>query len=249
MAFIHAEDIGVRFHFDRQRRSVTPALARLRRRGSITWGLRNVTFSIEPGEGVAVLGPSGAGKTSLLRTIAGVYVPDTGHITVHGRVGSLLSIDGGLLGLLTGEENSHLLGVLAGLSRAEARAAVSEVWARSGLGNAFCRPVMSYSQGMRARLGFSVVERARPQILLLDEGHEALDHEFRNVVEEQANSLLANGGIVIAAGHDLGLLDRVCNRAFLLEQGTLRASGEFGEVRRMNLGDQGAAFSGSTEAR
>ena len=235
MSLIQADDRGVSFYFDRQRNVVPPTLARLRRRGSETWGLQNVSFTIGPGDGVALIGPSGSGKTTLLRTIAGVLDPDAGRLEIQGRVASLLSIDAGLLSVLTGRENAELLGVLAGLSRRQTAGALDGIKGRSGLDTHFERPVSSYSQGMRARLGFSVADTIDPQILLLDEVHEALDHEFRAVVERRAQAILDEGGIVIAAGHDHPMLERLCNRAFFLRKGSLRHDGEFAEVQRVYL--------------
>jgi lipopolysaccharide transport system ATP-binding protein len=232
---IDAYEVGVRFLFDRQRRVVSTLSSRLRRKGSETWGLKDVTFSIRPGEGVALLGPSGSGKTTLLRLIAGVYDPDSGRIDVGGHVASLLSIDAGLLSMLTGRENALHLGVLAGLSRAESRGALEAVKQRSGLGEYFERPVASFSQGMRARLGFAVADQADPKVMVLDEVHEALDHEFREVLERRARALLANGGAVVAAGHDHPMLERLCDRALYLSHGVLKASGSFVEVQRTYL--------------
>jgi ABC-type polysaccharide/polyol phosphate transport system ATPase subunit len=229
---IRAEGLGLRFLFDRDRRVVTPILARLHRRGRETWGLRGVDFEIGPGEAVALLGPSGAGKTTLLRSIAGIFVPDAGTIDVRGRVGSLLSIDAGLMSVLTGRENTALLAVLEGMSRRDARASLETIRERSRLGDAFDRPVSSYSQGMRARLGFAVADETDPEILLLDEVHEALDHEFRDVVEERARAIVDRGGIVVAAGHDHPLLERLCTRAFLISEGRIERDGPFADVQR-----------------
>lgn len=228
---IVAEGVGVQFFFDRHLRVVTPGEARLRGQGLTTWGLRDVSFSIAPGEGTALIGPSGSGKTTLLRVLAGVYTPDQGAIDIRGRVASLLSIDGGLLHLLTGRENALLLGVLAGLSRRTVLRALDDVKERSRLGDAFERPVLTYSQGMRARLGIAVAEQAEPQILVLDEVHEALDHEFRLFLQKRARALLDAGGIVIAAGHDHGMLATLCSRALWMDQGTLREHGRFDEVQ------------------
>ena len=228
---IVAEDIGVQFFFDRHLRVVTPGEARLRGRGLTTWGLRDVTFSIRAGVGTALIGPSGSGKTTLLRVLAGVYSPDRGRIEIQGRVASLLSIDAGLLSLLTGRENALLLGVLGGLSRRAAARALGDVKARSALGDAFERPVLTYSQGMKARLGLAVAEEADPQILVLDEVHEALDHEFRHFLQERAHALLEAGGIVVAAGHDHPMLASLCSRALWLENGSIREHGAFEEVQ------------------
>jgi ABC-type polysaccharide/polyol phosphate transport system ATPase subunit len=228
---ILAEDVGVQFFFNRHLRVVTPGEARLRGRGLTTWGLREVTFSIERGVGTALIGPSGSGKTTLLRVLAGVYTPDRGRIEIHGRVASLLSIDAGLLPLLTGRENALLLGVLGGLSRRAAVRALGDVKARSALGDAFERPVLTYSQGMKARLGLAVAEEAKPQILVLDEVHEALDHEFRHFLQERAHAILDAGGIVVAAGHDHPMLATLCSHALWLEKGSIREHGAFEEVQ------------------
>jgi len=232
---IEAHQAGVRFLFDRQRRVVTSAAARLRRSGSETWGLRNLNVSIAPGDGVALLGPSGSGKTTLLRLIAGIYEVDEGRIGVRGNVASLLSIEAGLLSLLTGRENALHLGVLAGLSRASSRASLEDVKRRSSLDDYFERPVSSYSQGMRARLGFAVATQTNPEIILLDEIHEALDHEFRAILEERARELRSAGGVVVAAGHDHEMLAHLCDRALYLSHGALRAEGPFAEVQRQYL--------------
>ncbi len=193
-AGVEVESLGIRFLFDAQRRPVTPGVASIRRRCTSSWGLQGVDLSIGPGEAVALVGPNGAGKTTLLRALAGVYEPDDGCVTVTGRIGSLLAVGAGLMPLLTGRENCLLQGVLAGLSRVQSRAALDEVKRRSELGDAFERLVSSYSQGMRARLGFAAIELSRPEILLLDEVHQAFDIDFRKRVEERAAAIVAGGG-------------------------------------------------------
>lgn len=224
--------LGIRFLFDRQSRVVSPQLARLRRRGDESWGLRDVTISIAGGESVALVGPSGSGKTTLLRTLGGILAPDEGSVAVEGQIASLLSVDAGLTSVLTGRENAGLLGVLAGLTRREVRASLDEIKDRTGLGDAFDHPVSSYSQGMRARLGFAVAVQAGADVLLLDEVHEALDHDFRTVVERFTRALVARGGLVVAAGHDHSLLEHICDRAVLLDGGRITADGPLGDVAR-----------------
>ncbi len=231
MASIAAGGLGVRFLFDRNGRVLTTSVARLRRHVSEVWGVRDLSFTIGAGEGVALIGPSGSGKTTLLRTISGVYVPDAGELRVDGRVGSLLSVNAGLLPTLTGRENAQLLGVLGGMSGTESSSTLGAVQAESRLGDAFGRSVSAYSQGMRARLGFAVANQLGPKILLLDEVHEALDHEFRDEVERVAQRIVASGGIVIAAGHDHVMLGRLCTRAILMRHGHIERDGDFASVQ------------------
>ncbi|HKJ36025.1 MAG TPA: ATP-binding cassette domain-containing protein [Solirubrobacterales bacterium] len=220
----------MRFVFDRQRRPVTPAMGRLRRHCETNWGLRGVDVEVGPGESVALLGGNGAGKTTLLKVMAGVYTLDEGAVAVEGRVGSLLSINGGLMPELTGRENAVLLGVLAGLSRPQAFASLESVLQSSRLGNAFERPVSSYSQGMRARLGFATILESRPQVLLLDEVHEALDDDFRVDFERISEEIRSAGGIVVVAGHDHQLLSRMTSRALHLKDASLIDDGPFDTV-------------------
>jgi lipopolysaccharide transport system ATP-binding protein len=235
-AAISTDRLGVHFFFDRQHRVVTPMLARLRRRGSEAWGLHEVSLSVGPGEGVALVGANGAGKSTLLRAIAGVLPADAGRVDTQGRLAALLSIDAGLMPTLTGSENCLLLGVLAGLSRSEARRSLPAIRERTSLGDEFDNPVSSYSQGMRARLGFAVVDQIEPDILLLDEVHEAIDHDSRAIVEARAHEILRGGGIVIAAGHDHVLLERLCGRAVLMQDGVVAADGDFRQVQQQYVG-------------
>jgi ABC-type polysaccharide/polyol phosphate transport system ATPase subunit len=234
---VRAERLGIQYIFDRQQRTVSPLLSRFRRVAGGTWALRDVAFEMHPGEGVALLGASGSGKSTLLRTIAGVLEPDTGIVATSGRVGSLLSVQAGVMAAMTGRENTLLLGVLAGMTPGQARAEMERVKERSGLGENYERLVGGYSQGMRARLGLAVIEGTDPAILLLDEIHEALDHEFRDHIEGYARELLAAGGVVVAAGHDHPMLERLCSRALLLDDGELVADGKFETVQREYLGD------------
>jgi ABC-type polysaccharide/polyol phosphate transport system ATPase subunit len=229
-AHISCEGVGVRFQLDRARKVVTPAYAKMVRSGETVWGLDRVDLEVRAGEAIALVGPSGSGKTTLLRVLAGVLPADRGELRIRGRIGSLLATDAGLLARLTGDENAMLLAVLAGMTRKEAALALPRIREISGLGVAFARPVSAWSQGMRARLGFAVADCMQPDVLLLDEVHEALDHEFRAVIEQRAHALKEAGGIVVAAGHDHGLLERVCERAVLMRDGVVVDDGPVGRV-------------------
>jgi homopolymeric O-antigen transport system ATP-binding protein len=230
MATMSLRDVGVKFEFDSLRRVVTPTIRKIRPVRATSWGLRHVDLEVKPGDAVAVVGPTGSGKTTLLRVMAGVIPPDEGQADIQGRVGSLLATGAGVAMFLTGRENAELLGVLAGASVARTRAQMDFVAERSKLADAFDRPVHTYSEGMRARLGFAVIQLIEPSILLLDEVFEALDHEFREKVEDYGAELRSRGGIVVAAGHDHTALERMASRAVLLEDGHIRAQGSFEDV-------------------
>lgn len=234
-AAISTRGLGVCFWSDRQRRPLTTVMTRLRRHIDRTWGLRDISLEIGGGEAAALIGSSASGKTSLLRALAGVYPADTGSVEVGGPIAALLSTEGGLLSALTGRENAELLGVLTGLSRGDSRARTETVRDLSRLGDDFDRVVSGYSQGMRARLGFAAMAREDCRILLLDEVHEAFDHEFRAILAERATDIVAAGGIVVAAGHDHPLLASLCGRAILLDGGRIVADGPFDDVRNSYL--------------
>lgn len=183
--------------------------------------------------------------SALLRVLAGVYTPDEGSLEQSDQVGSLLSVEAGLMPQLTGRENAVSLGVLAGLSRKQARGSLEEVVERCRLGDSFERPVSSYSQGMRARLGFGVIAAAKPPILLLDEVHEALDDDFRRGVVELATETRERGGAIVLAGHDRAVLATMAERAITLRGGTIVDDGPFDAVHdRYSAGGPGVVEHG-----
>lgn len=229
-ASIELNDVGVRFDFDGRGRIVTPGVSWIRRVRQSHWGLRGIDLRIESGSGLAIVGPTGSGKTTLLRVLSSVLIPDEGSAVSTGRIGALLATEAGLQAMLTGREAAMVLSVLAGLSIGQATESMELIKQRSRLADAFERPVYTYSQGMRARLHLGVIQASTPQILVLDEIFEALDHEFRQIVEDYGNEIRARGGIVVVAGHDHAALARLCPEAVWIDDGHLRGHGPFAEV-------------------
>jgi ABC-type polysaccharide/polyol phosphate transport system ATPase subunit len=187
--------------------------------------LRGITLEINAGERVGLVGHNGAGKSTLMHVIAGVYEPVLGTCDVVGHVVALFTSTPGLNPDDTGYENLYTGGMYLGLTRKQIDERMSEIAEVSGLGDFLSLPVRTYSQGMRARLGFSLATSLNPDILLLEEGLGAGDAAFQTTVQDKVAQLIERSRIVILATHNLGFLRSVCNRAILLHKGQIEADG------------------------
>jgi ABC-2 type transport system ATP-binding protein len=196
------------------------------------WPLRNLSFEIQPGEAVGVIGKNGTGKSTLLRLIAGVLIPDEGSITVRGAVAPLLELSAGFSGDLTGRENVHLVGSLHGLSRAEMKAKFDEIvdFAGEQVRRSIDTPVRHYSSGMKVRLGFSVIAQLRHPILLVDEVLAVGDKEFRQKCYATIEGLLAEGRTLVLVSHNENDLTRFCTRGLYINEGRLEINGSLREA-------------------
>jgi ABC-type polysaccharide/polyol phosphate transport system ATPase subunit len=194
--------------------------------------LDHVTLEIEHGTRLGLVGRNGAGKSTMLHVIAGIYAPEQGNVAVEGRIASLL---GGSLGIdpeLTGRENLELRGLYLGLSRAEIRERLEDVIDFTELGPFIDMPFRTYSAGMRARLDFAISTSIETEILLLDEGLGVGDSGFIEKANQRLESLAASAGIVVFASHSEPLLRKLCTRAALMESGHVLTVGDVDEVLR-----------------
>jgi len=191
--------------------------------------VRDVSFSIEEGQSVALVGRNGAGKSTILNLIAGLLVPDSGTIEVDGRVAPLLDLGAGFHGDLTGRENLTITCALMGLSRDEVRRKAGSIVEFSGLGDFIDQPLRTYSAGMMMRLAFSVAVSVEPEIVLIDEVLGVGDAAFQVRCFERICELKSRGKIFLCVTHSL-VIDQLCETAIWLEQGVVRKSGAFGEV-------------------
>jgi lipopolysaccharide transport system ATP-binding protein len=191
----------------------------------VVTALRNLDFRIGNGERVALVGPNGAGKTTLLRTLAGVYEPVAGTLTVNGLLGALIDVAAGMDAESTGRENVNLRGLYRGLSDAERAALTEEVAEFAGLGEFFDVPIRTYSAGMGVRLAFAMATAMQPQVLLMDEWFLAGDAAFMQKAEERLARLVGAADILVIATHDFAVARRWCNRAIRLDRGTIIADG------------------------
>ncbi|WP_158045239.1 ABC transporter ATP-binding protein [Skermanella pratensis] len=209
--------------------------------------LQNITLSFEHGDRVALIGHNGAGKTTMLRVLAGAYEPTAGQIVSSGRIAALSDIMLGIDAESTGHENISIRGRLLGLDHRQIERLRPEIAEFSGLGDYLDIPVRTYSSGMILRLAFAVSTSVVPDILLLDEWIGAGDATFLSKAEERLDHLVGNSGILVLATHSLALTRRVCNRAVWMEHGSVRAEGPIEEVIRAyetSLGiPQGEVFS------
>lgn len=233
---IEARDLGIRFVRNRRRqlrlREMVIYRGGRQPRGTEFWPLRHVSFDIQPGEAVGVIGRNGTGKSTLLRLIAGVLIPDEGSIAVHGSVAPLLELSAGFSSDLTGRENVHLVGSLHGLSAAFLRRKFDEIveFAGEQVRNSIDTPVRHYSSGMQVRLGFSVIAQLQHPILLVDEVMAVGDAEFRAKCYATIERLLAEGRTLVLVSHNEGDLTRFCTRGLYFDGGMLKVDGTVSEA-------------------
>ncbi|HEX7745551.1 MAG TPA: ABC transporter ATP-binding protein [Micromonosporaceae bacterium] len=233
---IEAHDLGICFVRNRRRqlrlREMVIHRGGRQPRGTEFWPLRNVTFDIQPGEAVGVIGRNGTGKSTLLRLIAGVLIPDEGSIKVRGTVAPLLELSAGFSSELTGRENVHLVGSLHGMSAAFLRRKFDEIveFAGEQVRNSIDTPVRHYSSGMQVRLGFSVIAQLQHPILLVDEVMAVGDAEFRAKCYTTIERLLAEGRTLVLVSHNEGDLTRFCSRGLYFDGGQLKTDGTVSEA-------------------
>jgi ABC-type polysaccharide/polyol phosphate transport system ATPase subunit len=224
---IFAEGVSRRFRVYPQR-NVTLKDAILRRRQlrrEEIWALRDVSLAIEPGEAVGIVGRNGSGKTTLLRLIAGIFQPTGGRLEVAGEVGSLLGLGAGFHPDFTGRENVYMNGAIHGLSRSYVHERLEEIVSFAELEEFFDVPVRTYSSGMYMRLGFALATHLDPDILLLDEVFAVGDEEFQRKCFGKIFEFKRGGGTIVFVSHDASAVERLCERAVLLQQGRVAFDG------------------------
>lgn len=204
------------------------------------WALRDVSFKVDRGEAVGLIGHNGAGKSTLLRILSRLSTPTEGRAVIRGRVGSLLDLAAGFHQELSGRENIVLKGVLLGMSRREARERTDEIADWAGVRPFMDTPVKRYSNGMRVRLAFSVTVYALPEILFLDEVLGVGDEEFRARSTERMRRLIDDGRTVLFVSHSAGAVRSVCARCVRLDHGRVVDQGPTSAVlKRYARGGEG----------
>jgi ABC-type polysaccharide/polyol phosphate transport system ATPase subunit len=194
-------------------------------RGTDIWALRDVSFTIEPGESVGLVGRNGSGKSTLLSLVAGIIKPTAGRLAVGGAVGSLLELGAGFHPDFSGRENVLLTGSVYGLRKRDILEAMDEIVSFAELERFIDLPVRTYSSGMYMRLGFAIATHVRAQVLLLDEVFAVGDEAFQRKCFGKIFEFKSRGGTIVFVSHDASAVERLCERAILLRAGRVEADG------------------------
>lgn len=194
------------------------------------WALRDVTFDVDAGEILGIVGHNGSGKSTLLKILARITQPSAGRATLRGRVCPLLEVGTGFHMELTGRENVFLSGAILGMRRAEIRAKFDRIAAMAAIDHFLDTPVKRYSTGMYLRLAFSVAAHLESDVLLVDEALSVGDAVFRAVAAEKMRALASEGRAIVLVSHEFEVIRTLCNRAVWLDAGCLHSIGRPDEV-------------------
>jgi lipopolysaccharide transport system ATP-binding protein len=196
----------------------------------VLWALDGVSFEIQPGEAVGIIGRNGAGKTTLLKILSRVTAPTRGELELRGRVGALLEVGTGFHPELTGRENVFLSGAILGMKRAEIRARFEAIVEFAEVTRFLDTPVKHYSSGMFMRLAFSVAAHLQPEILIVDEVLAVGDTSFQRKCLAKMEEVGSEGRTVLFVSHNMPAVTRLCRRAILLDAGRVLKDGSCEEV-------------------
>ena len=193
------------------------------------WALRGISFRVEAGESIGIIGVNGSGKSTLSNIIAGIIPPTTGQVKVNGEV-SIISISSGLKNALTGLENIKLKLLMSGYTDTQIEDLIEDIILFSELGEQIYQPIKSYSSGMRSRLGFSIMVHMNPDIMIVDEALAVGDATFKQKCEAKIAAFKKQGKTFVLVSHNLREIERLCEKAVWIHRGELR---QFGESKKV----------------
>lgn len=234
---LRVENVGMKFNLSQEKVDDLKDYVIKLLKGKISynefWALKDINFSLDKGDRLGILGLNGAGKSTLLKVIAGVLKATEGSVTTRGKIAPLLELGAGFDQQYTGKENIYLYGAVLGFSKQFLDDKFDEIVDFSELGNFIDVPVKNYSSGMKSRLGFSIATLVEPDILILDEVLSVGDAKFRRKSEAKIMSMFDKGVTVLFVSHSLEQVQRLCNKAILLDKGKIIAEGEIDEVSKI----------------
>ncbi|MGI8953656.1 MAG: ABC transporter ATP-binding protein [Nocardioidaceae bacterium] len=229
---ISVDGLSVRFHKSRRNRSVRDLLFKGQSgvRAGEFWALRRVTFDVQHGEAIGVIGRNGQGKSTLLKALAGVLMPDDGTVEVRGGVAPLIEITGGFVGDLTVRDNITLTAGLHGMNKEQVAGCFDDIVEFAEIENFLDAPYKHLSSGMRVRVAFAVVSRLEEPILLVDEVLAVGDRAFREKCWERIEELIDDGRTLFLVSHNARDLKRFCSRGLYMHEGKLIMDAPIAEV-------------------
>lgn len=192
-----------------------------RSRGEPFWALRDISFSVEQGQVIGIIGRNGSGKSTLLKIIAKITAPTTGEVRLRGRTGTLLEVGTGFHPELTGRDNIFLNGAILGMSRAEIARKFDEIVAFSAVDDFIDTPLKRYSSGMQTRLAFSVAAHLEPEILIVDEVLAVGDADFQKKCLGKMNEVSKEGRTIFFVSHNMSAVDELCDRILWMDAGSV----------------------------
>ncbi len=194
------------------------------------WALKDVSFTMKPGDVVGFIGPNGAGKSTILKLLSRIMHPTQGTMKIQGRLSALIEVTAGFHPELTGRENIYLNGTILGMKRREIDERLEQIVEFSGLREFIDTPIKRYSSGMYSRLGFSVAAHIHPDVLLVDEVLAVGDLAFQSKCAQKMRELLKSGTTILLVSHNMELIQSLCQRVFLLNKGEILKEGPADEI-------------------
>jgi lipopolysaccharide transport system ATP-binding protein len=189
------------------------------------FAVNDVSFDVKKGEAIGLIGLNGSGKSTILKMINGIFMPDSGEIRIHGRVGALIEVGAGFHPYLTGKENIYLNGAILGMKKKEIDEVFDEIVEFAEVREFLDTPVKNYSSGMYVRLGFSIASHVKADILLIDEILAVGDYEFQQKCFDKINQLKKSGVTIVLVNHNDENVKKVCDRCILLHKGKIENVG------------------------
>ena len=234
---IEVENIGMKFNMSSEKvddfKDYVIKLIKRQLNYKEFWALKDISFKINKGDRVGIVGLNGAGKSTLLKVISGVLKPTEGKVKISGNIAPLLELGAGFNKQYTGVENIYLYGAMLGYSKAFLNEKFDEIVEFSELGEFINVPVKNYSSGMKSRLGFAIATIVEPDILILDEVLSVGDAKFRKKSTNKIKSMIDNNVTVLFVSHSIEQVLELCNKAILLEKGHLVAYGSSEEIAEL----------------